>query len=631
MLTSMRKNASSWIIKLLLGAIVVVFVLWGVGTNQQSRNPEVASVEGEPINYAEFAQVYKQLVDNMRRQFGDNLDEEMLQALGLKEQALNQLIDRAVMVREAQAMGFHVSDEELTAHIRSLPVFRVNGQFNRSQYEQMLAQFRMTPEGFEAAQRNDLLIQKIGDALSRTAKVTPGELADWYRWQNAAVNLQYVRFVPDQIAARDPRDDEIQAHFDGNQERYQTPAKRSARYLVFRTADRRPQVQLSDADVQAYYDEHLDEFKTEESVEARHILFKLASDARPADVETVRQKAEAVYAQIMAGEDFEAMARTHSDEASTGAKGGYLGTFPRGQMVKPFEDAAFALEAGQVSQPVRTEYGYHIIKVDRKNPAKTHSLAEAENKIRGQLTDSRARALALEAAESAYDLTYENEDLAAVAQQLAHDLQTTGMLARNDPLPGVSDATAFGRVLFGLEAGGISEVQEIDGDFYIVQADKIEDPQVPSLDSVRARVVDDWQYEHRWNQAEDQAKAFLLALEEGGTIEALSASQGLELKTTGFFKRNEAIADIGRLPQMTAAAFKLTKKNPLPDTPVRGEGGFYVFRFIERQQPEEKIGETQLEPIKAQLLQRKQRQIVDDWLAEARTRTDIQIDRKLLE
>ncbi len=251
MLTAMRKNAGSFIIKLLLGAIVVVFVLWGVGTNQKSSNPEVARIEGQPINYIEFAQTYQQLVDNIRRQFGGNFNEDTLRALNLKEQALNQLVDRAILIKEAEAMGFRVSDEELATHIRTIPAFQSNGQFDRSQYELTLGQFRMTPEAFEASQRDDLLIQKISDVIARTAKVADGEAADWYRWQNAALNLEYVLFEPDQTAIVDPTDDEIKAHFDANPKRYQTPPQRSARYLVFRAEDYRAEVRLADDDIAA--------------------------------------------------------------------------------------------------------------------------------------------------------------------------------------------------------------------------------------------------------------------------------------------------------------------------------------------------------------------------------------------
>jgi peptidyl-prolyl cis-trans isomerase D len=489
----------------------------------------------------------------------------------------------------------------------------------------------MTPEMFEAAQHDDLLISKLSDVIARTAKVAEGEAIDWHRWQNATVNLDYVVFAPDQETIIPPDDDEVRTFFEENKSRYQTPPKRSARYLVFRAADYRPQVRLADDEVAAFYAEHIDEFKTPETIDARHILFKVAQDADDAAVEAARAKADDVHRQIMDGGDFEELARTHSEEAATGANGGFLGTFGRGQMVKPFEEAAFALEAGQVSAPVRTQFGYHIIKVDKQSPAGTRTLAEAENKIRGQMTDRRARALALEDAEAAYDLSYENEDLAAVAEQLGQPLQTTGKIARNDAIEGVADKATFGRILFELDADGISEVQEIDGDFYIVQVQTIEASQVPALEAVKARVVEDWKQELRWEQAESQAKAFLQALKDGGAIEALSKERALELKQTGFFKRNEAIADIGYQPEMAAAAFAFSKENPLPEKPVRSNDGFYVFRFRERQQPEGNVDQGQLGQTRKQLLQRKQRQLFEDWTAEARERADIQVDRSVLE
>ncbi len=631
MLTSMRKNAGSFIIKLLLGAIVVVFVLWGVGTNQKSSNPEVARVEGQAITYAEYAQSYQRLVDNIRRQFGSNLNDETLKALNIREQALNQLVDRAILIDKARNMRFRVSDAELAGYIRNLPFFQSNGQFDRLQYERVLSQLRLTPEAFEASQRDDLLIQKVSDVVSRTAKVTAEEAADWHRWQNATVNLAYVLFAPDQADIVDPGEDEIQAYFEENQERYKTSPQRSARYLVFRTDDYRADVHLTDDDVAIYYDEHIDEFKVEESITARHILFKIDADADQAAIDAARARAEDVHAQIKAGGDFEELARTHSDEAATGAKGGYLGTFGRGQMVKPFEEAAFALAAGEISSPVRSEFGFHIIKVDEKKPARTRTLAEAEDKIRGQLADSGARLRAMEAAEAAYDLSYENEDLEAVALELGRNLQTTGMITRNQPVEGIANPGAFGRILFDLSPDAISEVQEIDGDFYIIQVAAIESPQVPDLSSVRERVVADWKNGLRWEQIENQAKAFLLALKEGGAMETLSQEKSLELKATGFFKRNDAIEGIGYLPAMADAAFSLSAANPLPANPVRSSEGFYVFRFEERREPEGQIDPAQLDQARSQLRQRKQQQIFEDWMAAARAQADIEIDRSVLE
>ena len=214
---------------------------------------------------------------------------------------------------------------------------------------------------------------------------------------------------------------------------------------------------------------------------------------------------------------------------------------------------------------------------------------------------------------------------------MGRELHNTGMIARNDAVEGISDAAAFSRMVSDLRAGGISEVKEIGGDYYIAQVTEVQEPQVPSLESVRDRATEDLKEEKRWSQAENRAKAFLLALQEGGTIDALSAAQKLEVKQTGFFKRNEAIAEIGRQPEMVAAAFALSREKPLPEKPVRSDNGYYVFRFVERQAPEDAIDPNQRDQVRDQLLQRKQRAMFDDWLAQARSRSKIEIDRSILE
>ena len=417
MLTQMRENVGSWIIKLLLGAIVVVFVLWGVGPDQKSPNATVATVDGVPIGYVDFSRTYQNLMENIRRQFGDNVNEEMLNSLNLKEQAINQLVDRRVILNAAEKMGFEVTDEELSASIAAIPAFQSASGFNTQAYQAVLNRLGLTPETFEASQREDLLIQKMTEFIAHSVNVSDAEATAWYQWQNATVDIEYLRVDPKTYKDLPVSDEEARTYFEAHQNRYETAPQIKSRYLVFRPADYKSRIQVSDEDVKTYYEENQAEFFIPETVEARHILIKVGKDADEAAVEAARLRAQAIYERAVQGEDFAKLAKELSEGPSRN-QGGYLGTFGRGKMVKPFEDKAFALQTGELGEPVRTDFGWHIIKVDKHNIAHTLTLEEAQNKIRGLLSDKKARALASEDAESAYDMSYGGDDMLAAAEKL---------------------------------------------------------------------------------------------------------------------------------------------------------------------------------------------------------------------
>jgi len=629
MLTQMRKNVGSWIIKLLLGGIVIVFIFWGVGPDQKNPNATVATVDGKPIGYMEFSRTYQNLMENVRRQFGENLNEEMIQALNLKEQAVNQLVDRRVILNAADKMGFKVTDEELALSISAIPAFQSDSGFNAQAYQQVLSRLGLTPEAFEVSQREDLLIQKVNDFIARTVNVSDEEAVAWYQWQNTQVDIEYLRVDPKRFTDIEASEEALRAFFEANKDNYKTAPQIKARYVVFRPADYKSRVQVEDDEVKTYYEENQAEFYSPETVEARHILIKLDKDADEKAVEAARMRTAEIHARALKGEDFAELAKQLSEGPSK-EQGGYLGTFGRGRMVKPFEDKAFSLQAGEISEPTRTDFGWHIIKVEKHNAAETLTLEASQSKIRGQLSDKKARALALEDAESAYDMSYGGDDLLTAAEKFGVTVRTTGPIARNGVVPGVANSGKFVETGFSLDTMGVSEVKDLGDGFYVIQTlEKLPD-QIPAFEDVLARVKQDLTIEKQWTQAEADARDMLQAVREGAALIDVGQPKDIAPQTTGWFKQGEAIPGIGLEPGLAAAAFKLSPDNPFPDTPVRGANEVFVFRFVDHQIPAAQSGDAEVDAIKKQLYQRKQREIYGNWMAEARSQTDIEIDQALL-
>jgi len=192
MLDLMRKHAGTWLIKVLLAAIVVVFVFWGVGSWTSHQQGIVATVNGQSISQEDYRASYNRLVDQARQNFGNSLNDDMLKSLQLPQMALDQLIDRALMRQAAERMRLEVTDEELSLSVRAVPAFQSNGSFDRRRYQQVLSLNRMTPEAFEAGQRESMLIEKLSRVITDGVKVSDSEAEEWYRWSNAEAKVDYV-------------------------------------------------------------------------------------------------------------------------------------------------------------------------------------------------------------------------------------------------------------------------------------------------------------------------------------------------------------------------------------------------------------------------------------------------------
>ncbi|MGD8888645.1 MAG: SurA N-terminal domain-containing protein, partial [Desulfobacterales bacterium] len=423
MLSLMRKHAGSWLIKLILGAVVVVFVLWGVGSWTSQRSGRVATVNGDPISLEEFRITYKRLLEQVRQSFGNNLNEDLIKTLQLPKQAMDELINRNLMRQAAAELHLQVSDEELSRSIQDISAFQTAGVFDSRRYQTILDRNSMTPESFETNQRDALMIQKLNNIITSSVKISDQEVVQWYKWDNTEVDLDFVFFDPERYQDISTADEEMQTYFEDHKESYKNAPKIKVRYLKFEPKTFVSQVVVSDDEIEVYYEDHPDEFHNPKTVEARHILIKLNQDASPEEVAKAKERIEAVLQKAKDGQDFAELAKENSEDSSKD-KGGYLGTFKRDAMVKPFSEKAFSMKAGELSDPVRTRFGWHIIKVEKVNEATTTSFADAKSDILQKLTDEGSKHLAYDAAESVYDAAFEGADLEAIAADRNLTIQT---------------------------------------------------------------------------------------------------------------------------------------------------------------------------------------------------------------
>ncbi|MGD9353739.1 MAG: SurA N-terminal domain-containing protein, partial [Desulfobacterales bacterium] len=324
MLSLMRKNAGSWIVKFILGAVILAFIPFGYDIYQDRRDVKIATVNGDPVRFEEFNRQYNNLVEQVRRNFGGSLNEETIKGLRLKEQALNQLIDQKLMLAEAANLGISVSDQELAESIANIEAFQTAGVFDPKRYEYVLSRLRLTQDAFEADQKRAMLVDKLNKFVTTNVKVSDAETLDWYKWNNASVDLRFVKFPASHYQDINPTEDEIKSFFEAHKENYKTDVELTARYALIDPKTYTDRVSLSEEELRTYYDNNKDEFYTPKTVEARHILIKVDPQAGEKSVEEARQKALEVLKLAREGRDFAELAKKYS-EGPTAPNGGYLG------------------------------------------------------------------------------------------------------------------------------------------------------------------------------------------------------------------------------------------------------------------------------------------------------------------
>ncbi len=628
MLDLMRKKAGTWMVKFILGAIIIVFTFWGVGSWTAQKGNRVATVSGEPVSVESYQEAYKNYMGQLRQQFGNNLSEDLLKMLNVDQQVLDQVIEQRLLLNEARRLNFNVSKPQLIAAISAYPGFQVDGVFNQRRYELLLTNNRMTPESFEASQKKSMLIAKVRRFVTDSAKVSDIEAREWYNWRNSSVNVDYALFAPEKYSLEGPDDNQAQAYFDETKESYRTQPMVQAEYLFFDPAVQAAAVAVSQEEILDYYDEHPDEFNLPKQVRARHILFKVDPEASAEDIEKTRVRAADITRLAREGQDFAALAQEHS-EGPSGPRGGDLGFFQAGAMVKPFSEAAFALQVGDISDPVKTRFGWHVIKVEEIKSASVQTPEQASAQIKKSLVETGSKTLAYDLADNVYQEADEDEFFTAAAKARGLTVVTTDFFDRSGSSNEKTKGAAFMEAAFKLAENEISDIVEADGGFYLIRVIRKKPAAVPDLALVRERVNSDWARQEREKLAMDAAGAFLETMQNPASEWARAAeAAGAEIGETGFFKKTDEIPNIGRSNQVANAAFGLSEVKPLSPAPLKNGKGIYVVRFKGRQLPDSDAFDKEKQAIKTSLLGQKKREVFAALVTDLRANNEIVIEER---
>jgi peptidyl-prolyl cis-trans isomerase D len=627
LLSLMRRQAKSWLIKVLIAIIAVVFVFYFGYSFRERQANRMANVNGDVITVLQYDKAYRNLLEGLQKEYRGMWNDNLIKIFDLKNRALDGLITQKLVSQEAQRIGLDVTEKEIQEKIASYPAFQFRGRFDESRYRSVLLNNRMTPENFEEVLAQELLQEKVQQFLTTFSPVTDQEVLDQYTYANKKAKVSFVQFIADHYKDKVKIEEaSLGKYFEENKEKYRIPEKIKVAYVVVDPNAFKDQVKVSDEQIKEYYEEHIDTFKEKKQVKARHILFKLAENASPEEEAKVKQKAEEVLKKAKAGENFAELAKKYS-EGPTAKDGGDLGYFSENQMIKPFEEAAFKMKKGEVSDLVRTSFGYHIIKVEDVKEARTKSLEEVKGQILAKITKTATSDLAYEKALTLLDQMPYDADLKKYAAENQMKAEETNFFSLSDTIPSVGGDEKLRQTLFSLDKNQASDVIEQGGKFYIFQVTDRQPSVLPALADVKEKVKTDYTAYLAGEEAKAAAESYLQKLKGGGDWSKLAKENKLDVKTTEFFTRQETVKEIGYSPEFQEIAFSLNAERRYPDKVFQNDKGVFVIRW----EGEEGINTAKYEEEKQQyrdmLRRAKDQEVFKEWLDSLRKKAEIKIMR----
>lgn len=645
MLKLMREQFKN--LKIVLWFVVFVFVLlifvdWGTGRAGGPRGWEgiAAKVSGVTISEAQFLNEMRSNEERFRRMYGQQY-EALRGQLDLASMTIQNLIDRQLMLAEADRMGLDVSDRELLDRITSYPVFKgQDGAFvGEELYTRILRTNNSTPEQFEAALRQDMRIEKLQQALSAGILVTDSDVEREYRKRNETASFEVVFLPIEKTVARAVVGDvEARAYFDAHQDRFTHPEQRQIRYLLVDDARLRRSIAVDEARIAEYYTGHSSEFTSGEEVRARHILIRPAAQegGEPSD-EAWRQALDRVREvsarSVAPGADFPALAREFTDDTGSRETGGDLGWFGRGRMVKEFEDAVFALQPGEVSAPVKSQYGYHLIRLEERRAAGQRPLAEVRESIRARLAEGLAdaegsrRANALKEKIDAAKLTTD-EEWRALADDVVSS-NVTPFFAKDEPIPGLGRDPELLNEAGGAKEGFVGGPRRTQRGWIVYRIAKVREAGTTPFEETKAEAL----------EGARRAKAVELAQQElsgrrsqlGPVPAATLAEQvGGTAQTVSDHRRGSAVAGVGSAPALEDAVFAAPVGTTTAAVAV-GDRGAALARVTAKATVDPAALARDRETLRASMVQDEVQQMISAMIAEARRENPAEINSELID
>ena len=516
-----------------IGMLMYLIPGQGVPATAGSDDQVVAEVAGDKITARE---VYRRIQETFRN---NPLPPDVLEVY-VPQLIEGMVTDRAVAYEGAR-LGFKVTDEEVARQIRNIPQL---GTLTQEQYQMALEQMGYTVPEFENNIRKNAIENMLKDIAAEGVVVTPQEAEAAYQQMNSKIQLAYMIFDPAKFQSQaNPTPAELETYYVGKKAGYTVPETRNVNVILIDQDKVASTISTPEAQLHAYYDAHKDQFQIPERVRVRHILLQTVGKS-PAEVEKIKAKAEGILKQVKSGANFADLATKNSEDPGSKDKGGEYGWMTRGQTVKNFETTAFSLKAGQISDLVTTEYGFHIIQVEEKEAAGLQPFEKVRDQISAELNKQLVNDKMQSVADQARaQLAKAPQNAEQIANGLGLQFVKADAVQPNAPIPGVGVSKDLSESIMSLSKNQVSQlVQVTPARMAIAVATAINPPHTPPLSQVEAQVRATYVADKSGQLLQEKAKeAADLLRNNGGDIDAVAKKLGLEVKKSEPFTRNGSV------------------------------------------------------------------------------------------
>jgi len=630
MFDAVRNNKR--IVQIFLVLITVPFALWGVDfyTRSLGRAGDVATVGKLKITQQEFQQSLREQQDRMRASMGSEFNPALLDTPEARQAVLDSMINQRVLAQQAYGARVVVSDDQLRQFISSVPAFQDNGKFSNRRYESIVRSQGMSEAGFEMRLRQDLALQQLASPVGEGAFVSKSAADRWLALQREAREVADYVVKPEQFVAQVKLPpNAAQKYYDDNRKLFEVPEQVRAEYLVLNPEALMGSVKVTDEEIKRWYEGHADQYKQPEERRASHILIQVPKEATPEQRKAARAKIDDLLKQVRQNpNDFAKLAKEHSQDPGSAAKGGDLGFFSRGMMVKPFEDAAFALKEGQVSDVVTSDFGFHIIKLTGVKPEKGRSLDEAKEEIRTELQRQGAVRKFAEVADGFSNTVYEQSDsLKPAAEKFNLTIRTSGWLTKGAPLAaGELNNERLVDALFGDDAlknkRNTEAIETAPNTLVAARVVEYKPAQTQPLDAVRAEIEKKLTLEEAAKLAQKDGEEKLSRLLKGEPVEV----------AWGAPKSITRADETGLSAEGLRAVFRLSPdKLPRYAGGKLADGGFALYKLLAVKPADAKADDARASAMRAQLARLYGEEDFAAYMAALKNRYPVEINKSALE
>ncbi|MET0048978.1 MAG: SurA N-terminal domain-containing protein [Sedimenticola sp.] len=565
MLQSIRERAQGVIAWIIVVLISVPFALWGIqeylGVGSENI---VATVNGQEITEREFEVAFRDFKQGLRERMGSNYRPELIDDQQLRKEVLEAMIRNALVHQASDSLGLKAGNAAVRDTILGIRSFQVDGRFNQQAYERAVRNQGMSTTAFEERVRQSIVSEQISKAIRGSEFATSSEMETLVRLQQQKRELAYIT-VPaasyaDQVSVSD---EQVRSHYDNNQSAYMAPERARVDYLELDDDSISTTLDVDEETLKGYYEQHKDEYVTREQRRASHILFTLEAGADDETVAAAEAAARAALSRINGGESFATVAKELSQDPGSADLGGDLDYFEKGVMAPAFDEAVFSMQKGGLSEPVKSDFGYHVIQLTDIRPSQGKSFDEAKDDLRKAYLRSEAERLFYEYAERLSDLSYEDPgSLEPAAEALGIPVKQGGWVTRSGGDGIFASPKVIGAVFSAdvLLDGNNSEAIELAPEHIVVlRVREHEESSVKPFDSVASEIREQLQQEGAASKAREKGQALLAALAKGTGMSELAGQEGLGYEEKGYVERTDrtiaepVLKELFRMPRPSGA------------------------------------------------------------------------------